>query len=80
MKRLESLERQYRVFLKKSPKGSIVQKIRHNQKYSYLVYRSGGKVKTDYLGKCNRDEVKALIQKISERKNTKSYSKRLSPI
>ena len=49
------------------PRGSIVFKSRGNKKYPYLIYRSGKKIKTDYL-KLGSNGLKKLKLNIRKRK------------
>ncbi len=65
--RLLKMKKFYINKIQELPKGSIVFKNRGNRRYPYLVYRIGGKVKTDYL-KVNADELKEIEFKINKRK------------
>ena len=57
--RLIKMKKFYMDKIMELPKGSIVFKKRGDTKYPYLVYRTGKKIKTDYL-KLNNDELKEL--------------------
>lgn len=59
------MEREYSAQLEKLPKGSLSRRVRNGHEYFYIVYREGGKVRLDYLGKEVSDEVK---QKYEEAK------------
>ena len=65
--RLIKMKKFYMDKIMELPKGSIVFKKRGAKKYPYLVYRTGKKIKTDYL-KLNDDELKELKLNINKRK------------
>lgn len=65
--RLFKMKKFYMEKIHELPKGSILYKKRGNNKYPYLVYREGNKVKTDYLGN-NGNDLKELELKIKKRK------------
>lgn len=66
------LERYYRM-MEELPKGSLSETNKNGQKYYYLKYREGNKVKTKYLGK-NAENMAKLIEK---RKHTEAMIKLL---
>ncbi len=53
------MEQEYSSRLEKLPKGSLVKRMRNGHEYYYIVYREGGKVCLDYVGK----EVSAEMKK-----------------
>ena len=65
--RLIKMKKFYMDKIMELPKGSIVFKKRGDTKYPYLVYRTGKKIKTDYL-KLNNDELKELKLNTNKRK------------
>ena len=65
--RLIKMKKFYMDKIMELPKGSIVFKKRGDKKYPYLIYRTGKKIKTDYL-KLNNDELKELKLNINKRK------------
>lgn len=52
------------------PKGSVQRKIIHGTECFYLVYRDGGKVKTDYIKKSEVEDFKANVRR--RRENSKA--------
>lgn len=58
----------YRKRLDSLPKGRMYPKKINGKIYYYLAYRDGKKVKTDYLGKLSDEEIKAMQEKIDQRK------------
>lgn len=77
LKRLQKLETKYAAQVKKLPIGSISLKERRTQKYAYLAYREGSKVKFDYLGRSDSDSVKELASQIKERKKYEKLLKKI---
>jgi len=65
--RLIKMKKFYMDKIMELPKGSIVFKKRGDKKYPYLIYRTGKKIKTDYL-KLNNDELKELKLNTNKRK------------
>jgi len=65
--RLIKMKKFYTDKILELPRGSIVFKKRGNKKYPYLVYRTGGKINTDYL-KLNSKELKEIKLKIKKRR------------
>jgi len=65
--RLIKMKKFYMDKILELPRGSIVFKSRGNKKYPYLIYRSGKKIKTDYL-KLGSNGLKKLKLNIRKRK------------
>lgn len=57
-------------------KGSIVAKTISGRKYNYLIYRSGNKIVTKYVGN-NKDELAGLKRELEKRKYIQNTLKRL---
>ena len=57
------MEKAYGRQLEQLPKGSLSRRVRNGHEYFYIVYREGGKVRLDYLGKEVSDEVKQKYEK-----------------
>lgn len=63
---LDRVSRNLEIYTKKLnsfPKGALVKKIRKNHIAYYLVYRSDGKVVTDYVRKGDIDDVEEKVKK-----------------
>ncbi len=67
-RRLLQLKKQYEREISELPRGSLSRKRRGNREYYYLAYRDSGKVKFNYVGPLDSEEVKIVKQKIEERK------------
>ena len=67
-RRLLQLKEQYEREISELPKGSLSRKRRGNKDYYYLAYRDSEKVKFDYVGPSDSEDVKNVRQKIEERK------------
>jgi hypothetical protein len=59
--RLEQLSHQYADKIKRMPKGSISVKGYNGNKYAYLAFRDGKKVKFKYLGRESSDAARKMI-------------------
>lgn len=57
--------------------GSLVIKTRRKEEYYYLTYRSGKKVKTDYLGKLTKPNLTKIKKELEEAKEIKIKLKKL---
>ena len=68
--RLEQLSQQYAGKIKKLPKGSISVKGYNGNKYAYLAFRDGNKVKFRYIGRVSSQAVKKMI---TDRQQRLSY-------
>lgn len=51
------IRKDYERALNHLPKGALVRKVIGGHEYFYLAFRDGGKVRFDYLGKLDKDEV-----------------------
>jgi hypothetical protein len=51
------IRKDYERALKELPKGSLVRKVIGGHEYFYLAFRDGDKVKFDYVGKLDKDEI-----------------------
>jgi hypothetical protein len=58
--------------LAKLPPGSLVRKKINGRPFYYLVYRQGAKVKTRYMGRLSRAEVKQEKEKSEKRRRIKA--------
>lgn len=58
-------------------KGNLIIKTRYNEEYYYLSYRDHNKVKTDYLGKLNYNQVIKIKNELEKRKALKQDLKDL---
>ncbi|MDO5440235.1 MAG: nucleotidyltransferase domain-containing protein [Erysipelotrichaceae bacterium] len=58
-------------------KGSLVLKKRRNELYYYLTYRDGNKVKTDYLGKLTKPNLKKIQTELDEGAHIREQIKKL---
>ena len=67
-RRLLQLKKQYEREISELPKGSLSCKRRRNREYYYLAYRDSEKVKFDYVGPSDSEDVKIVKRKIEERK------------
>jgi hypothetical protein len=67
-RRLLQLIKQYEREISELPKGSLSCKRRGNKEYYYLAYRDMEKVKFDYVGPSDSEDVEIVKQKIEERK------------
>lgn len=76
--RLLELKLKYDSEIENLPKGCLIQKSRHNQVYSYLVFREGKKVISKYLGKSGSDKVIELSEKTKSHKNFENLRKEVS--
>jgi len=65
--RLKSLIRMYDEKIAELPRGSISEKARGNRMYCYLAYRDGEKVKFDYIGSRDSENVHKLRLRIEQR-------------
>ncbi|MFC1497950.1 hypothetical protein ACFLS1_05695 [Verrucomicrobiota bacterium] len=71
------IRKDYERALKKIPKGALVKKIIGKHPYYYLAFRQGGKVRFDYIGKLDNDE----IRKHNEAREYRArYRKKLSEV
>lgn len=69
------IRKDYKRALKELPKGSLVRKVISGHEYFYLAFRDGKKVRFDYKGKLDKDE----IAKYREAKKYRArYRKKLS--
>jgi len=66
--RLIRMENSYIQKINSLPKGSIVSKIINGKQYSYLVYRNGLKVITEYI---RPEELEDLKKKVEQRNKFK---------
>ena len=66
--RQKALKALYEKQLKKLPKGSLRVRERGKRRYVYLLYRDGKQVLTAYVGEAGAAKVKALKEKLAERK------------
>lgn len=73
--RLKRLNGRYIHDIAKLPSGSLSIKSRKGNEYAYRAYRSNNKVKTDYIGPADSDDVKKLKEKIATRKKLESLLK-----
>lgn len=76
-KRLKSVEKGYLREIAKLPEGSIQIKKIKERFYPYRVKSKEGKVRFEYLGKLPEAELKALKDKIAQRKKYRSLLKDL---
>jgi hypothetical protein len=65
---LLSLIRLYDEKIAKLPKGSISEKVRGSHLYCYIAYRTGRRVKFDYIGPQKSRKVKEIREQIEQRK------------
>ena len=71
------IRKDYEQALKDLPKGSLVRKVIGGHEYFYLAFRDGKKVRFDYMGKLDKDE----IAKHEEAKKLRArYRKKLSEV
>ncbi len=71
------IRKDYERALKDIPKGSLVRKVIGGHEYFYLAFRDGDKVRFDYKGKLDKDEV----SKYEEAKKRRArYRKKLSEV
>ena len=71
------IRKDYERALQELPKGSLVRKLIGGHEYFYLAFRDGGKVRFDYMGKLDKDEV----SKYEEAKKYRArYRKQLSEV
>ena len=75
LSRLKRLKRRYDHDIAALPSGSLSIKNRKGSEYAYRAYRSNNKVKTDYIGPADSDEVRKLKEKIGKRKKLESLLK-----
>lgn len=68
LERLESLKISYSKKVSVLPKGSISIKRRGNSDFAYLAWRENKKVKFQYLGKRDSEQVISIQSEITERK------------
>jgi len=73
--RLKKLKARYKNEIAVLPTGSISIKNRKGKKYAYAAYRENGKVKTDYVGPAESEEVAIIQKQISQRKKIESLLK-----
>lgn len=73
--RLQKLKQRYDKEIEDLPVGSLSIKIRKGKEYAYIAYRDNDKVKTDYIGPVNSNEVKKIKEKIEKRKELESLLK-----
>jgi len=75
-----SLETQkyYQQEIGKLPKGSLSKKNIDGRIYYYLSYREGPKVRTEYLGKLSREEIKEYQDRIDQRRHFKSQLREIN--
>ncbi|HOT45058.1 MAG TPA: hypothetical protein PLM53_12890 [Spirochaetota bacterium] len=73
--RLKRLNARYVHDIAKLPSGSLSIKSRKGNEYAYRAYRSNDKVKTDYIGSADSDDVQKLKEKIEKRKKLESLLK-----
>ncbi len=66
--RLQRLLERYERDLAELPSGSISIKQRNNRKYAYRAYRENDKVRTDYIGPVDSENVRELQKLIDKRK------------
>jgi hypothetical protein len=66
--RLKKLKSRYAKDISALPVGSLSIKNRNSKEYAYIAYRKNGKVKTDYIGSADSEEVYILQEKIKNRK------------
>jgi len=78
--RLKELQVMYDKIISQFPKGSVVKKKRGQKYYCYLSYRVNSKVKSDYIGTIDSENVKDLSEKIAERKKYEILRKRVRKI
>lgn len=74
--RLIILRKKYLEEIAKLPKGTISDKERNKQKYSYQVFREDGKIKFKYIGKKADKVVLELREKIETRKKLQKLLKK----
>lgn len=71
------IRKDYERALKDLPKGALVRKVVGGHEYFYLAFRDGSKVRFDYMGKLDKDEV----SKYEEAKKYRArYRKKLSEV
>lgn len=71
------IRRDYERALEDIPKGSLVRKVIGGHEYFYLAFRDGSKVRFDYIGKLDKDD----IAKYEEAKNFRArYRKKISEV
>ncbi len=75
LSRLKRLKGRYDHDIASLPSGSLSIKNRKGSEYAYRAYRSNKKVKTDYIGPADSDDVKKLKVKIEKRKKLESLLK-----
>ena len=71
------IRKDYELALKDIPKGSLVRKVISGREYFYLAFRDGKKVKFDYIGKLDKQEI-LKYQEAKEYRNR--YRNKLSEI
>jgi len=76
--RLKRLKGRYDHDIALLPSGSLSIKTRKGNEYAYRAYRSNDKVKTDYIGPADSNEVKKFKEKIEKRKKLESLLKTTS--
>lgn len=74
---VEQLEKRYNQQLAELPKGSLVVRNIRGNKYAYLTYREGAKVKQKYLGKASADLIESVKGQIDKRNELKRKLKSL---
>ena len=62
----------YERVLAELPPGSLVRKRIKGRYFYYLVFRQGAKVKTTYLGRLTRDQVREYKEKTAKRRRLKA--------
>ena len=75
--RQKALKTLYEKQLKKLPKGSLRVRERGKRRYIYLLYRDGDRVFTAYVGEAGSPKVKALKEKLAERKRAQASLRRV---
>lgn len=71
------IRKDYERALKDLPKGSLIRKVISGHEYFYLAFRDGDRVRFDYKGKLDKDEV----SKYEEAKKFRArYRKKLSEV
>ncbi len=72
---VKRLEKRYIKQLGELPRGSLVVRTVRKNKYVYLTYREGSKVKQRYLGKVDPDLLQSIKEQIKKRNDLKGKLK-----
>ncbi len=77
---LENSQNKLKHYAEKSPilsKAHLQPIIKGKQKYYYLKYRSGSKIKSEYIGKLSKEELQKYNLEIAEAKKEKEIIRKL---